>query len=93
MPKVGSDKEALALLPTDVGSRIGVMFNPTSSSTANMHFIINGEDQGPCARNIPYDNAPIYAVVDVYGSTKRIRTVQVYGGNCPESRVLLAWFL
>jgi neuralized-like protein 2 len=81
MPKVASEKEALSLLPTDVGSRIGVMFNPIGPNIANMHFIINGEDQGPCSRNIPFQNGSIYAVVDVYGSTKKIRTVQVYGGK------------
>lgn len=68
-------------LPTDVGSRIGVMFVPTGSNSANMHFIINGEDQGPCSRDIPFLDGPIYAVVDVYGCTKRVRTCQIYGGN------------
>ncbi|ODM93789.1 Neuralized-like protein 2 [Orchesella cincta] len=46
--------EGMNLLATDIGSRIGVMYVPTSETKADMHFIINGEDQGPCARDIPY---------------------------------------
>ncbi|RZC41525.1 neuralized-like protein 2 [Asbolus verrucosus] len=67
------------ILPTDVGSRIGVMYLPTSSNEADMHYIINGEDQGVCVRHIPYMNAPLYVVVDVYGTTKKVRIVQLYG--------------
>uniref|UniRef100_T1JLQ4 Neuralized-like protein 2 n=1 Tax=Strigamia maritima TaxID=126957 RepID=T1JLQ4_STRMM len=66
------------ILPTDVGSRIGVMY-VNSGEFAEMHFIINGEDQGACAMDIPFKNAPIFAVVDVYGTTKQIRIVQLYG--------------
>jgi neuralized-like protein 2 len=73
--------EPCRLLPTDVGSRIGVLFVPTSSLMADMHFIINGEDQGPCSREIPFNAAPLYAVVDVYGSTKKVRIVQFEGGE------------
>ncbi|CAL8087853.1 unnamed protein product [Orchesella dallaii] len=65
------------LLATDIGSRIGVMYVPTSENKADMHFIINGEDQGPCARDIPYQASPLYAVVDVYGSTKKVRVIQL----------------
>lgn len=72
--------EGMSLLATDVGSRIGVMYVPTSENKADMHFIINGEDQGPCAKEIPYQTAPIFAVVDVYGSTKRVRVVQLHEG-------------
>lgn len=68
-----------SVLPTDVGSRIGVMFMP-NGDYAEMHFIINGEDQGPCATEIPYREASLYAVVDVYGTTKQVRIVQLYGG-------------
>lgn len=64
-----------SLLPTDVGSRIGVMFVPTSEWMADMHFIINGVDQGPCCSEIPWKEGSLYAVVDVYGSTKRVRIV------------------
>lgn len=65
-------------LPTDIGSRIGIMYRVIGDS-AEMHFIINGEDQGPCARNIPYQNGPLHAVVDVYGTTKQVRIIQLYG--------------
>ncbi|XP_044264245.1 neuralized-like protein 2 [Tribolium madens] len=67
------------ILPTDVGSRIGVMYIPTDSYEADMHYIINGEDQGVCVKHIPYMNAPLYVVVDVYGTTKKVRIVQLYG--------------
>jgi neuralized-like protein 2 len=50
-------------------------------NSAEMHFIINGEDQGPCVRNIPYNNGALHAVVDVYGTTKQVRIIQLYGGK------------
>ncbi|XP_046999454.1 neuralized-like protein 2 [Schistocerca americana] len=72
------------VLPTDVGSRIGVVYVPTQglgreSNYAEMHFIINGEDQGPCTIDIPYKEGPLHAVIDVYGTTKQVRIVQLYG--------------
>lgn len=71
------------ILPTDTGSRIGVMYVPQmGSDKAEMHFIINGEDQGVFARDIPYKDSPLYAIVDVYGTTKQVRIVQLYGGMC-----------
>lgn len=71
------------ILPTDSGSRIGLVFVPTTqdSNKAEMHFIINGEDQGPCIKNIPYKEGPLHAVVDVYGTTKQVRIIQLYGGK------------
>lgn len=68
------------VLPTDTGSRIGVMYVPNNEFEAEMHFIINGEDQGPCVRHIPYKKAPLHAVVDVYGATTKVRIVQLYAG-------------
>ncbi|XP_014245043.1 neuralized-like protein 2 [Cimex lectularius] len=70
--------------PTDVGSRIGVFFSPIKSNYldgdyAEMHFIINGEVQGPCYSFIPYKEGPLYAVVDIYGTTKQVKIVQLYG--------------
>lgn len=59
-------------------SRVGVMFVPNGDS-ADMHFVFNGEDQGVYARNIPYKDGPLYAVADVYGTTKQLRIVQLYG--------------
>lgn len=47
---------------------------------AEMHFIINGVDQGICGKDIPYKEKPIHAVVDVYGTTKQVRIVQLYAG-------------
>lgn len=71
------------ILLTDKGSRIGVVFIPTphDNSKAEMHFIINGIDQGPCTKEIPYKNGPLHVVVDVYGTTKQIRIVQLYGSE------------
>lgn len=69
------------ILPTDMGSRIGVMYVPTDEFEANMHYIINGEDQGPCVRGIPFTKAPLHVVVDVYGTTKKVRIIQLYVGE------------
>ncbi|XP_074644750.1 neuralized-like protein 2 isoform X2 [Tubulanus polymorphus] len=71
------DDDENALLATDVGSRIGVMY-AVDNGKADMHFIINGEDQGPCARDIPFRDGPLYAMVDVYGTTKQVRVMQLY---------------
>lgn len=75
------DGEGSEILLTDKGSRIGVVFVPTphNHDLAEMHFIINGEDQGPCVRDIPYKQGALHAVVDVYGTTKQVKIVQLYG--------------
>lgn len=77
------------ILPTDVGSRIGVVYLPAASrddiEVADMHFIINGEDQGPCAKDIPYKEGPLHVVIDVYGTTKQVRIVQLYGVSTLQS--------
>lgn len=46
-----------------------------------MHFIINGEDQGPCTKDIPYKEGALHAVVDVYGTTKQVKIIQLYGSE------------
>ncbi|XP_069953613.1 neuralized-like protein 2 isoform X1 [Cherax quadricarinatus] len=66
------------ILPTDEGSRIGIIYLPRGN-LAEMHYIINGEDQGAFTKKLPYKEAPLYAVVDVYGTTKQVRIVQLYG--------------
>ncbi|XP_030762315.1 neuralized-like protein 2 [Sitophilus oryzae] len=66
------------ILPTDMGSRIGVMYVPTDEEGAEMHYIINGEDMGACVKKIPYKEAPLHVVVDVYGTTKKVRIIQLY---------------
>lgn len=74
------------ILPTDTGSRIGVMYVPQiGSDKAEMHFIINGEDQGACGKDIPYRTGPLHAVVDVYGTTKQVRIIQLYGVSTLQS--------
>ena len=70
----------LEILPTDAGSRIGVVYI-VKGRQAEMHFIINGEDQGPCAKNIDYQNAPLYVILDIYGTTKQVRIIQLCGGE------------
>ncbi|ELT96851.1 hypothetical protein CAPTEDRAFT_224507 [Capitella teleta] len=74
----GDEDSCESILPTDVGSRIGIMY-VVKQNKAEMHFILNGEDQGPCAKDIPYGDKPLYAVVDVYGTTKTVRIVQLLG--------------
>lgn len=79
-PWLDLGKKCQRMLPTDVGSRIGVMY-VTKGDYAHMHFIINGEDQGPCTTDIPYLKGPLYAVVDVYGTTKKVHILQLYEGT------------
>uniref|UniRef100_A0A182WGW3 C2H2-type domain-containing protein n=1 Tax=Anopheles minimus TaxID=112268 RepID=A0A182WGW3_9DIPT len=69
------------ILPTDTNSRIGVIFVPSEheADKAEMHFIINGEDQGPCTHDIPYTKGALHVVIDVYGTTKQVKIIQLYG--------------
>ncbi|MPC11836.1 Neuralized-like protein 2 [Portunus trituberculatus] len=59
---------------TNMGESLGNLGN-----LAEMHYIINGEDQGAFTKKLPFEQAPLYAVVDVYGTTKQVRIVQLYG--------------
>lgn len=68
-----------ALPPTARRSRIGVLYAPRPDGTADMHIVINGEDMGPSARGLPAAR-PLYAVVDVFASTKSVRVIQVEYG-------------
>lgn len=74
-------EDKMDILPTDVGSRVGVLYLPCGQNMAIMHFIINGEFVVPLSRTIPYNDGPIRAVIDVYGATKRVRIIQVYNGE------------
>ncbi|NXJ11120.1 NEUL2 protein, partial [Odontophorus gujanensis] len=67
------------LPPTALRSRIGVLYAPRPDGTADMHIVINGEDMGPSARGLPAAR-PLYAVVDVFASTKSVRVIQVEYG-------------
>lgn len=49
-----------SVLPTDVGSRVGVMY-VIKGETAEMHFIFNGQDMGIYGKGIPYKRGPIHA--------------------------------
>lgn len=71
--------ELNVLPPTARRSRLGVLFCPRPDGTADMHIIINGEDMGPSARGLPAAQ-PLYAVVDVFASTKSVRLVQLEYG-------------
>ena len=77
-PITGSGSD---ILPTDTNSRIGVIFVPTQHDPdkAEMHFIINGEDQGACTKEIPFKEGALHAVIDVYGTTKQVKIIQLYG--------------
>lgn len=66
-------------LPTDIGSRIGVYYLKKSNGMAEMHFIFNGVDQGVMADNIPYNDGPLFAVADLYGTTKQLKIIQLTG--------------
>ncbi|XP_037034684.1 neuralized-like protein 2 [Bradysia coprophila] len=76
---LSSDGRTTDILPTDKGSRIGVFYKQNDNDKAEMHFIINGVDQGPCVNNIPFKNGALHAVVDVYGTTKQVKIIQLYG--------------
>ena len=54
-----------------------------------MHYIINGEDQGAFTRKLPYKEGPLYAVVDVYGTTKQVRIIQLNGGGKHKNDLLI----
>nr|XP_020662662.1 neuralized-like protein 2 [Pogona vitticeps] len=60
-------------------SRIGVLYALQPDGTADMHIVINGEDMGPSAKGLPASR-PLYAVVDVFASTKSVRIIQVEYG-------------
>ncbi|XP_074601625.1 neuralized-like protein 2 [Brevipalpus obovatus] len=66
-----------AILPTDVGSKIGVLYK-VKGSHAEMHFIVNGLNQRVFICNIPYKQGLLYAVADIYGTTKQVRIVQMH---------------
>ncbi|KAH8305170.1 hypothetical protein KR018_009141, partial [Drosophila ironensis] len=74
----GNDSD---ILLTDKGSRIGIIYVPTANSDAKgeLHFIINGVDHGPVSKDIPLNRAPLFVVIDVYGTTKQIRIIQLEG--------------
>ncbi|KFV68381.1 Neuralized-like 2, partial [Dryobates pubescens] len=59
--------------------RIGVLYPPQPDGTADMHIVINGQDMGPSARRLPTAR-PLYAVVDVFASTKSVRIIPVEYG-------------
>ncbi|XP_063977293.1 neuralized-like protein 2 [Diachasmimorpha longicaudata] len=85
-PNLTQNDTSQDILPTETGSRIGVMYVPQAGTDlAEMHFIINGVDQGVCGKDIPYREGPLHAVVDVYGTTKQVRIVQLYGVSTLQS--------
>ncbi|XP_070493870.1 neuralized-like protein 2 [Chironomus tepperi] len=81
-----SNKNSSEMLATDTGSRIGVLFIPTKENKdlAEMHFIVNGDDYLQ-AVDIPYKESNLFVVVDVYGTTKQVKIIQVYGINTLQS--------
>lgn len=68
--------ENATLLPTDVGSRIGMKV----THSGDLYFYVNGRKFGPCASDLPVDSN-LYAAVDIYGTTKAIKIIQSGGKN------------
>ncbi|RMB95699.1 hypothetical protein DUI87_27812 [Hirundo rustica rustica] len=59
--------------------RVRIPRDTLPDGTADMHIVINGEDMGPSARGLPATR-PLYAVIDVFASTKSVRVIPVdYG--------------
>ena len=61
--------------PTGEGSRVGLHLTEEGS----LYYIINGVQYGPCVSGIPLKQSEVYAVVDLYGITKKIRLVHGVG--------------
>lgn len=74
------------LPPTARRSRIGVLYVPKRKGFADMHIIINGEDMGASAKDIP-TSQPLYAVVDVFAATKSVKIVQVEYGSKSQLKI------
>lgn len=49
-----------------------------------MHFIVNGDDYLQ-AVDIPFSESNLFVVIDVYGTTKQVKIIQVYGINTLQS--------
>lgn len=65
----------------EVGYKIGVVYIPRNDDIADLFFIFNGDLFGPYALEIPYKETPLYAAVDVYGRTQKVRILQIQAGN------------
>jgi len=83
LPSSKDNKDSSEMLPTDTGSRIGVIFVPTPANKdlAEMHFIVNGDDIGALAVDIAYKESNLYVCVDVYGTTKSVKIIETYSIN------------
>ncbi|XKL60016.1 hypothetical protein PGB90_001032 [Kerria lacca] len=65
------------LFEINTGFKIGVVYVPTNDTISELFYIINGDVLGPYAVGIPYNESPLYGVVDIFGKTKRIRVLQI----------------
>lgn len=67
----------------DTGSRIGLLFVPTKEDKdlAEMHFIVNGDDLGAQAVDIPYKESNLYVCVDVYGKLMHLNLSSILNAN------------
>ena len=72
--------------PCDIGSRVGILLSPSRQ----VYFIVNGKQYGPCGKPIPH-NENVYAVLDLYGSTKQVRIINCTGKNNGTSFLFFAW--
>ena len=65
------------ILPTDVGSRIGIHI----TVNGELFFFVNGTKFGPFTTDLPIQYNDVFAVVDLYGITKQIKVIQVQGSS------------
>lgn len=57
------------MFPLQVGDRVGVI----RKDNGNLHFFVNGVDQGLAASNVPEQ---VFGVVDLYGQAAQATIVQ-----------------
>lgn len=57
------------------------MYLPVNETDAAVYFLINGVEFGPCLLDLPYGTKDLRVVVDVYGTTKEVRIIELYGGK------------
>ncbi|XP_077983451.1 neuralized-like protein 2 [Glandiceps talaboti] len=73
---VGRDKEGGELVATCMGSRIGITYE-INDGVIEMHFLINGDDQGGAIMDQADPELPFYGMIDVYGTTRQVKIIQL----------------
>lgn len=57
-----------SLISSQAGDTIGIL----KKSTGSLHFLINGQDQGEAASNLPSN---VYGAVDIYGAAVKVSII------------------